>query len=77
MNYSPLAGVHFAKYKRPAATTNTIRRQLSHRPQLGFSRSAKSFNVADEVLAISQVSSKSLIGQVLHRLEEFSSLCLQ
>jgi hypothetical protein len=77
MDYSALTGIHFAKDKRCSARANAICCKVSHRSKLCFSGRAKTFNVADEALALSEGPPECLIDQVLYGLQEFATLDLQ
>jgi hypothetical protein len=77
MDYSSLAGIHFAKEKRRSACANPVRRKIGHRTQLCFPGRAKPFNVAHDPLTIGKTPTKRLSYQMLYGLEELATLDLQ
>jgi hypothetical protein len=77
MNDAPLTCVHGTEGECQTRLAYAAGRMLGHSPQLRFSRCSKTFYIENKPLSLVETSAKRLVQQMLERVKQLSTLCLQ
>ncbi len=77
MNYTPLAGIHFAENEGSPTLAHPRGSVIGHRAKLSLARRPKAFNIANDSLSLRRCAAERLVQQVLKGQKQLTALGLQ